>query len=88
MVLTNVLITVVTFSIIRFVIVHVLTCNNSVTIQALLDSITNNICFALKLGSISEVILKASLAKEFSIALFTNYFFAIAFLIFCVGEAR
>ena len=88
MVLTNVLTAIGTFTVTAFMTVNVLACNYSRTVIALLYGITHNICFALTLGSIFKVILKAPLAEEFSVALFANYFFTLTFGIFRVGEAR
>ena len=88
MILTNVLIAVVTFTITTFVFLYKFVCNYSQTVIALLDSITNDIFFTLNLGSIFKVILKTPFAEEFSVALFANYFITLTFLIFCVGEAR
>ena len=88
MILTNILIAVVTFTITTFVFLYKFTSNYSRTVITLLDSIANNICFTLNLGSIFKVILKIPLAEEFSFALFANYFVTLTFLTFCVGEAR
>ena len=88
MILTNVFIAVIALTKTTVVTVHVLVFNYSLTVIALLDSITNNICFTLNLGSIFKVILKSPLAEEFSVALFANYFVTLTFLILCVGEAR
>ena len=87
MVLTNVLSAIGTFTVTAIMTVHVLTCNFSRTVIALLYGIAYNICFALDLGSIFKVILKAPLTEEFSVSLFANYFFTLTFGIFCVGEA-
>ena len=88
MVLTNVLSAIGTFTVTTSMEVHILACNYSRTVIALLYGITHNICFALNLGSIFNVILKAPLTEEFSVALFTNYFFTLTFGISRKGEAR
>ena len=88
MVLTNILSAIGTFTVTTSMGVHVLACNYSQTVIALLYGIAHNICFSLSLGSIFKVILKAPLVEEFSVALFANYFFTLTFGIFRVGEAR
>ena len=88
MVLTNVLSAIGTLTVTASMEVHILACNYSQTVIALLYGIAHNICFALNLGSIFKVILKTPLIEEFSVALFSNYFFTLTFGIFRVGEAR
>ena len=65
MVLTNVFFAVGALTISTFVYFYELTCNYSKTVIALLDSVANDICFTLNLGSIFEVIFKARLPKNF-----------------------
>ena len=88
MVLTNVLSAIGTFTVTASMEVNILACNYLRTVIALLYGIAHNICFALSLGSIFKVILKAPLTEEFSVALFANYFLTLTFGIFHVGEAR
>ena len=86
MIFTNVPSAIGTFTVTTSMGVHVLACNYSRTVIALLYGIAHNICFVLNLGSIFKVILKTPLAEELPVALLTNYFISHALPILCIAK--